>query len=155
MGGDGVVAAGTTEYLRNQVLTASPEQLQMMLYDGAIRFARQGREAIERRDLEASYHLLTRAQRIVLEMLNGLQHEVNPQLCDKMAGLYTFIYRRLVDASVQKDTRPCDEALRILEYQRETWALFLDRLAQERGQISQTVTSEPAEPGPLNIEFEG
>jgi len=147
-----MVAGGPNEYLRNQVLTAPPEQLQMMLYDGAIRFARQGREAIERNDIEQSYNLLTRAQRIVLEMLNGLRREVNPELCDRMSALYTFIYRRLVEASVHRDVRALDEALGILIYQRDTWALLLEKLAQERGQIAQTASVGHAEPESVNIE---
>ncbi len=140
------MGTGTTnEYLRNQVLTASPEQLQMMLYDGAIRFARQGGQAIERGDLEASFNLLTRAQRIVLEMINGLRPERNPDLCKKMAGLYSFIYRKLVDASVNKDTKALTDALKVLEYQRETWALLLQKLTRERGDTSTDASEDEAE----------
>ncbi len=131
-----MVAGGPNEYLRNQILTASPEQLQMMLYDGAIRFVKQGREALEKNDLEGSFNSITRAQRVVLEMLNGLRHEINPDVCGKMASLYNFIYRRLVDGSVHKDVKALDEALRILEYQRETWAMLMEKLAAERGQLA-------------------
>jgi len=116
------------EYLRNAVMTASPAQLQLMLYDGAIRFARQGREAIERGDVEASYNLLTRAQRIVLELQNGLNYDVDRELCERMAALYTFIYTRLVDANVKKDVKAVDDALRILEHQRETWVMLMEKL---------------------------
>jgi hypothetical protein len=49
-----------------------------------------------------------------------------------MAGLYNYIYRRLVDANVQRDAAMAEEALRLLEYQRETWVMLLDRLRQER-----------------------
>ena len=49
-------------YLRDAVMTASPEQLQLMLYDGCIRFALQARDAIEKKDYETSYEKLTRAQ---------------------------------------------------------------------------------------------
>jgi flagellar secretion chaperone FliS len=137
-----MVAGGTAQYLRNQILTASPEQLQLMLYDGAIRFSRRGRDALAKNDLEESFNHLTRAQRIVLEMLNGLRPEVNPEVCNKMVGLYNFVYRRLVDGSIHKDTQAIDEAIRILEYQRETWTLLMDKLAKERGQA--------AEPSPVS-----
>ena len=52
------------EYLKNTVMTASPEQLQLMLYDGAIRFATRGRDALSRKDYEGAYNSLERAQRI-------------------------------------------------------------------------------------------
>ena len=56
------------EYLKTKVLTASPEQLQLMLYDGAIRFCEQAREAIKNREIEKSYQSLSKAEKIVLEM---------------------------------------------------------------------------------------
>ncbi|MBN1344138.1 MAG: flagellar export chaperone FliS [Phycisphaerae bacterium] len=146
-------AGASNQYLRNQVMTASPEQLQMMLYDGAIRYARQGRDAVARNDIESSFNHLTRAQRIVLEMLNGLRPEVNADLCTKMASLYNFVYRRLVDGSVNKDLEAIDDALKILEYQRETWALLLKKLAEERGQP--TAKAPPEQPVPESISVEG
>jgi len=120
------------EYLKNAILTASPEQLQLMLYDGAIRFASQAREAIQARDIERTHDLLTRAQRIVLEMQNGLRPEVNPELCNRMSALYTFVYRKLVEANVNKDLQALDGALRILNHMRETWVMLIEKLRQER-----------------------
>lgn len=119
------------EYLRNTVMTATPEQLQLMLYDGAIRFATQAREALAKSDFETSCEKLLRAQRIVLEMRNGLRPEVNPELCDQISALYDFVYNRLVDANMQRDPAAIDEALRILEHQRETWRLLIEKIRRE------------------------
>ena len=104
-----------------------------MLYDGAIRFCRQARDAVQQKDIESSYNLLTRAQNIVLEMENALRPEVAPELCEQMSSLYGFIYRRLVEANVNKDVKAVDDALRILEYQRETWVMLLEKLSAEDG----------------------
>lgn len=144
-------AGGSNEYLRNQVMTASQEQLQLMLYDGAIRYARLGKQAILDKDIEASFNHLTRAQRIVLEMLNGLRPEINPELCNRMAGLYNFIYRRLVDGSVNRDTKVIDEALDILEYQRETWAMLLKKLNEGNAE-KQAPQNAPASQAPEHVE---
>ncbi len=119
-------------YLRDTVMQASPEQLQLMLYDGAIRFACQGREAIEQKNYEQVYEKLSRAQKIVLEMQAGLRHEVHPELCSRMAALYAFIYRKLVNASVQRNTSDVDDAVKVLRHERETWVLLLDKVARER-----------------------
>lgn len=116
------------EYLRSAVLTATPEQLQMMLYDGAIRFATQAREALEHRRFDQSCELLLKAQRIVLELENGLRPEVAPSLCKQLGSLYRFIYRRLVDANTQQNVEAIDDALRILKHQRETWELVIQKL---------------------------
>ena len=112
-----------------------------MLYDGAIRFCRQARDAVERKDIEDSYNLLTRAQNIVLEMQNALRPEVAPELCEQMSALYGFIYRRLVEANVNKDVKAVDDALRILEYQRETWVMLLEKLSAENG-----TSNDPSRP---------
>jgi len=61
-------------------MTASPEMLQLMLWDGAIRFAEQGKEAIRRKDIEGSYKLLLRAQNIIMEMTTALRSEVNTNM---------------------------------------------------------------------------
>ena len=109
-------------------MTATPEQLQLMLYDGAIRFARQARDAISREEWENSCEKLIRAQKILIQMQNGLKHDVNPELCTQLKSLYQFAYSRLVDANMTHRPSCIDEALRILEHQRETWKLIVDRI---------------------------
>ena len=130
-------------YLRNAVMTAGPEQLQLMLYDGAIRFASQAREAIEKREIENSFNLLTRAQNIVREMENGLRHEVSPELCSQMASLYRFVFSRLVDANVNKDVQAVDDALKVLRHQRETWAILADKV--QKAQTAESPVMQQAE----------
>jgi len=119
-------------YLRDAVMTATPEQLQLMLYDGAIRFSLQARDAIERKDYETSYDRLTRAQHIIVEMLNGLNYDVNRELCERVASIYNFLYRKLVDASVQRSTQDIDDALKVLRIERETWQMLCDKVAKDR-----------------------
>jgi len=111
-------------------MTASPEQLQLMLLDGAVRYAQRGREALQKGDIEEAFNALERAQRIVLELNSGLRREVNPELVDQMAALYDFVYRRLIDANIHREIEAADDALRILRHQRETWSLLIERLAR-------------------------
>jgi len=129
-------------YLRDAVMTASPEQLQLMLYDGAIRFASQGRDAIVNKDYEESFNKLTRAQHIILEMLNGLNYEVNEELCRRVASIYNFLYRKLVDACVKRNPGDVDDALKVLRIERETWQLLVDKVNRIRN------GEEPAESQP-------
>ena len=125
------------EYLKNAVMTASSEQLQLMLLDGAIRFATRGVEAIRDNNIEATFNALERAQRIVIELSNGLRRENNPQLVDQMSALYGFIFRRLVDANMQRDIQAVEDALKILRDQRETWAIIVDKLSKDTALASQ------------------
>src|SRR5689334_8248311 len=71
-------------YLRTRVMTATPEQLQMMLYDGAIRFAEQAKAALVAEDYEKSYQAIARVQKIITELSCGLKHDVLPELCEKL-----------------------------------------------------------------------
>ena len=132
-------------------MTASPEQLQLMLYDGAIRFANQGREAIEAKNYEEAFEKLTRAQKIVLEMDRGLNHEVSPELCGRMSALYMFCYRKLVDGCVLHDVNAIDEAIEILKIERQTWKMLIEKLNKEIGSDSHSSDASD-EGGSLSIE---
>jgi flagellar protein FliS len=122
-------AAASKEYLKNTVMTARPEQLQLMLLDGAIRFATKGRAAIEAKDYSASFENLDRAQRICAQLSEGLNRDVNPELVDRMAALFEFCYMRLVTANTERDVTKLDEAVQILRHQRDTWQIICDKVA--------------------------
>ena len=120
--------AADNPYLRDAVMTATPEQLHLMLYDGAIRYALQARDAILREDYETSFDRLTRAQNIVSEMQSALNYDINRELCERVASVYGFLYHKLVDANVQRDVNAIDDALKVLRIERETWQLLVDKV---------------------------
>jgi flagellar protein FliS len=137
---------GSGEYLKSAVMTATPEQLQMMLYDGAIRFIRQARGAMIERNWEMSCEKIIRAQKIIMQMQQGLRHDVNPALCSQLVGLYQFAYSRLVDANITHSIGSLDEALQILEHQRETWRLIVERIKAGDPQSTAEAKNEPSRP---------
>lgn len=147
-----MTAAAENPYLRNAVLTATPEQLQLMLYDGAIRFAKQGKDAILKKDYETSCDKLIRAQNIILEMQAGLNHEVNPELCDRVAAIYNFVFRKLIDANIHRDTQAIDDAVKILSLERETWQLLVDKVTRERQGITTNQPDAAADREPISVE---
>ena len=126
-------------YLRTKVLTAPPEQLRLMLLDGAIRFASQGREAMERKDIEGMYAGVSQTRAIVFELLTTIGPGVDPALAERVRALYTFMYTRLLEGSTDRDPAKVDEVIGLLRYERETWALFVERLNAERGGRSMPV----------------
>lgn len=101
-------------YLETQVLTAPKEKLLLMLLDGAVRFATQAREKSSAGDRAGASPLYLRAQAIALELCAALDPGLSPELRRNLAGLYMFVYRRLVAANVEGGTAPADEALAIL-----------------------------------------
>lgn len=131
-------------YLRTKVLTATPEQLQLMLYDGAIRFAEQAKGALLNKNYEESYRLITRVQRILTELSCSLKHEVSPELCGKLAALYNFVYRKLIEANIDHTLASLEEALGILHYQRETWVMLLEQLGKQKAGTAASKLELPA-----------
>lgn len=151
---------GSQQYLKTAVMTASPEQLHMMLIDGAIRFATRGLEALQRSDFADLFNNIERALKIVAELQAGLRRDINPQVVDEMQRLYDFVYRRLIDANSARDPVAVEDALRILRHHRETWRLVIEKVDQERRQAAApaapaglpTADETPEFVGGLNIE---
>lgn len=129
--------AASQTYLKHKVLTATPEQLQLMLYEGAIRFALLARKEMLAKSFEAAQVAFERADAILCELHNGLRPEIDPDLCDKYAGLYNFCIRKLNLANVHHDPEPLDDAVQILQHLRETWVLVIEHIAQERATAAQ------------------
>jgi len=120
-------------YLKTKVLSASPEELRLMLLEGGIKFAMQGREGLKARNYEASFNGFSQARNIVMELINSIKPEVDPKLCERVGSLYTFIYTQLVEASFHKDIAKADKVIELLEYERETWVMLMAKIAEERG----------------------
>lgn len=136
-------------YLRTKVLTASREELRLMLLDGAIKFASQGREGLAARNYEASYNGISQCRNIVLELLTTIKPEFDPELCDRVKAIYTFLYSELVEASLQKSIEKLDGVIKILTYERETWAMLMDKVAADRGKPAD---QDPARPASLSLQ---
>lgn len=135
---------GAKSYLRTKVLTASSEELRLMLYDGAIKFSRQAASTLESGDFEASYQAIVRAKKIVLELSSNLNHNLMPELCERLAGLYIFIYQQLTDANVNRDATALNSAIQLLEYERETWQILLKQMAESQSDTDLSRTQQTA-----------
>jgi flagellar protein FliS len=136
------------EYLRTKVMTSSPAELRLMLFDGAVRFLEQGRQGLEDKDYEAAYNGISRTQAIIMELMNGLRDEHDPDLCEKLRALYTFMYTQLVAATTDKDVAKADEVLDLLYYERETWKMLLQRLTDQQIEAKPDADEETAEQAP-------
>ncbi len=131
-------------YLRTRVLTATPEQLQLMLYDGALRFGEQARLALEKKNYEESYNNIAKVQKILTELSCTLKHDLAPDLCGKLASLYNFAYRKLIEANVAHKIESLVEAMDVLRFQRDTWAMLLLQLGQTKAAAAATKLDMPA-----------
>ncbi len=127
-----MIKAAPNPYLRSKVMTASPEELRLMLYDGCLKFCRLANTELgkDKPAFDAVYEHFSRAQKIVLELSSSLNHQESPELCEKLSALYTYVYRLLVDGNMEKDTAKVDEAIKLIGYERETWIMLMEQNAQ-------------------------
>jgi len=119
-------------YRANAVLTASPGQLVLMLYDGALRSLGLARAALERNDddprrLEVVNTQLIKAQAIIGELQDTLNHEAGGEFAATMHRLYDYYNRRLLEANLRKQAAPVAEVERLLREVRDAWADMLHK----------------------------
>lgn len=135
-------------YFRTKVLTASPAELRMMLLEGCLRFIGIGRDGLVNKDYERVYEGFSQARAIVIELINAMNPEVEPELCKRLSALYTYVHRLLTEASFEKSLEKADEAIRLMDYERETWAMVMERLRAEGAEANATAGQEPHDAGP-------
>jgi flagellar protein FliS len=119
-------------YRNNAVLTASPGQLVLMLYDGALRSLSLAREAFDRppedaRRYEVINAQLLKAQAILQELQSTLNHEAGGEFSRNLDRLYDYYIRRLMEANLRKQAAPVIEVERLLRDVRDAWAEMLRR----------------------------
>ena len=107
-------------YRNQQIMMASPEQLTLMLYDGAIRFLRASITAIDAKDIEMAHDMNMRTQDIVREFRNTLNMDI--ELSANWDQLYEFMEYRLVEGNMKKDKAMLQEVMDMLKEMRDTWA---------------------------------
>ena len=113
--------AARQNYLQAEVHTATPQKLQLMLVEAAIKNIHRTKKAWEEERFEAGFEALARAQDIVTEILTSVDKEGNPELAGKIASIYVFIFRCLAEGGMTHDSHKLDDALRVLTSERETW----------------------------------
>jgi len=125
-------------YLKTRVFTASPQELRLLLLDGAVKFARQGREAMEKKDFEGIYNGISQCRAIGTELLTSVRDDADPVLAERVRSVYTFIFRELMEVGFNRDIARTDRVIELLEYERETWAMVIEKIGR---------ASVPAAPG--------
>lgn len=118
-------AAGYDTYLRNKVLMATPEELTLLLYDGAIKFVNKAITAIGKQDIEGAHNNIMKAQKIVDEFRSTLNFKY--PVAKDFDAVYEYIHRRLVEANIKKDTEILEECLEHLRTMRDTWKEIMEQ----------------------------
>lgn len=133
------------QYQQNLIYTATPEQILLMLYDGAIRFTRQAMMAEENGKQVQKLERIGKVMAIVVEFSNTLNHDVGGQIAADLDGLYQFMIRELNAARKDETGEKLKNVERLLVDLRETWgqAVEINREQQSEGAMA-------ARPGQIN-----
>ena len=93
--------AGYQQYERSKILTASPAELTLMLYEGAIKYANIAIVAIEKGEIEKAHNSIRKVERIIEEFQATLDHKY--PVAKDFDEVYKYLQKRLVEANVKKD----------------------------------------------------
>lgn len=118
--------SGYDQYRQTSIQTAPPEQLVVMLYDGAIRSLEQAKLAIQ--SSQDPSEAIAKAQDIIAELAASLNHSAG-ELAGNLAQLYNFWIQRLFQAQIQRDATRIDEVITMARDLREAWVTIA---AQQR-----------------------
>lgn len=112
----------THEYQKSAVNGASPLQLVVMLYDGALRFMETGKRAIQTGNRDEQNVALQRAQRIVMELMGALDMEQGGDIAKNLLSLYSYVLNELVSANMKDEVGGIDRAIKVMSDLRESWS---------------------------------
>jgi len=118
------------KYQQQSIMTASQEELLIMLYNGCIRFIKQGIQAIEDKDVPRAHTNIVKAQDIIVEFISTL--DMRYDVAKSLMSLYDYIYRRLVEANISKDAAILNEVLDLVTELRDTWVEAAKLVRQQR-----------------------
>jgi len=110
------------QYQQSTIQTASPEQIIIMLYDGAIQFLNKAKKEMDNNNnIEEIHNNILKAQKIISELMTSLDLEIGGQVSVNLYNLYEYLHYRLVQANIKKDGAMIDEVLLHMKDLKHTW----------------------------------
>ncbi len=110
---------GYAAYANNKIMTASPAELTLMLYEGAIKFCNIALDSIEKKDIERAHTNIVKVENIIEEFTATLNHKY--PVAKDFENVYSYLRQRLIDANIKKDPEILEEVLEHLRTMRDTW----------------------------------
>ena len=119
-----------SQYNNSKVLTASPAELTLMLYEGAIKFCNIAIVAVEQKDIEKAHVHIVKVERIVDYFRQTLDMEI--PVSEDFERVYSYLSQRLVESNIKKDKEILEEVNEHLRSMRDTWKEVM-RINREKG----------------------
>ncbi len=119
-----------TAYQQNSVMTASPGEITLMLYNGCLKFIKQASLAIKESNIEEKNTNLKKAQKIISELLITLNMDL--EVSKNMAIMYEYIHHRLIEANIKNDLTILEEVEGHVTEFRDTWKQVIQVTRQQQ-----------------------
>src|SRR5574344_1911795 len=130
--------SNVNQYKQNEIETATPEQILILLYDAAIRFLIKAKQAIEEKNIQETHNNIVACENIILEFMSTIDMKNGGDLDQRLYNLYDYFYNTLVEANMQKDMRKVNEVLTHLKGLRETWQKAINISNKEKSEAATT-----------------
>ncbi len=114
-----------SQYNNSKILTASPAELTLMLYDGAIKFCNIAIAAVEKKDIEKAHANIVKVERIIDYFRQTLNMDY--AVSEDFERVYSYLGQRLTQANVKKDKEILEEVNGHLHAMRDTWKQVMDK----------------------------
>ncbi len=119
----------SAQYFEQKIMTASPEELTLMLYEGAIKFIKQAKLFNEENLIEKTSNAILRVEAIYSELRATL--DTDYEISNELDRLYEYVLYRLMEANIQKDNEILDEVLEMSIEFRDTWKEAMELAKKE------------------------
>ena len=129
-----MVSNGLNQYMRSKIMTASKAELTLMLYDGAIKFCNMAIMCIDKKDIPGANTNIKKTEAIIEEFIATLNHKY--AVADDFENVYKYMYNRLVEANLKKDTAILNEVLGYLRDMRDTWKEVMRTANDQKSEVS-------------------
>lgn len=130
---------GFQTYQNISVMTAPPERLLLMLYEGLIKNVKLAQEAIAEGNAESRRVHLRKARDIVTELMSALNFEIGGEIAVNLHRLYRYINGRLIQADISPTDEPLSDAMRVIDILNDAWVRAVAILHEEEAAAQQAV----------------
>lgn len=122
------------KYKQTSVLSASREQILLMLYEGAIRFTKLAIQAGEQKNIAERGKYIIKAFDIIIELNTTLDHKVGGELAQQLEQLYLFMMDQYTKANLKGEIEPLRANLQVLENLYEGWKQAVEKIKKDNEQ---------------------
>ena len=119
------INSGYSAYNTNRIMTATPAELTLMLYEGAIKFCNIAIIGVEENDIEKAHNNIVKVENIIGEFIATLNHKY--PVAKDFENVYNYLMDRLIEANMKKDKEILEEILGYLREMRDTWKEVMKR----------------------------